>query len=120
MEGGEQRRVRAEAEVARLQAALPSPVRLLAERVPVLFHDWPPEDAPGEDLLGLFVGYDYGGEGEGVDPAVTRIELYLENLWNSVEGDPEDFVEEVGITYLHELGHYLGWDEDDLEVRGLD
>jgi len=26
----------------------------------------------------------------------------------------------VRITYLHELGHYLGWDESDLEARGLD
>ncbi|MEX2043899.1 MAG: metallopeptidase family protein, partial [Opitutus sp.] len=23
-------------------------------------------------------------------------------------------------TYLHELGHYLGWDEDELTARGLD
>lgn len=23
------------------------------------------------------------------------------------------------LTYLHELGHYLGWDEGDLERRGL-
>jgi len=28
--------------------------------------------------------------------------------------------EEVRVTYLHELGHYLGWDEDDLTARGLD
>jgi len=23
------------------------------------------------------------------------------------------------VTLLHEIGHYLGWDEDDLEKRGL-
>jgi predicted Zn-dependent protease with MMP-like domain len=30
-----------------------------------------------------------------------------------------DFTDEVRVTYLHELGHHLGWDEDDLEGRGL-
>ena len=31
----------------------------------------------------------------------------------------EDFDDEVRLTYLHELGHHLGWDEGDLEARGL-
>jgi predicted Zn-dependent protease with MMP-like domain len=26
----------------------------------------------------------------------------------------------VRLTYLHELGHYFGWDEDQLTSRGLD
>jgi predicted Zn-dependent protease with MMP-like domain len=29
------------------------------------------------------------------------------------------FEDKVRITYLHELGHHLGLDEDDLEERGL-
>ena len=36
------------------------------------------------------------------------------------EGDVEIFRDECRLTYLHELGHYLGWDEDDLTARGLD
>ena len=28
------------------------------------------------------------------------------------------FREEVRITYLHELGHYLGLEEDEIEARG--
>ena len=34
-------------------------------------------------------------------------------------GDEADYKEEVRITYFHELGHYLGLEEDDLEERGL-
>jgi predicted Zn-dependent protease with MMP-like domain len=30
------------------------------------------------------------------------------------------FRNEIRITYLHELGHYLGLDEDDLFERGLE
>ena len=34
--------------------------------------------------------------------------------------DEVAYREEIRITYLHELGHYFGMDEDDLEARGLD
>ena len=49
-----------------------------------------------------------------------RIILYLDNLWDLAEGDPAIFAEEVRTTYLHELGHFLGFDEDDLTLRNLD
>jgi len=49
-----------------------------------------------------------------------QILLYLENLWEFAEGSEDVFREEVERTYLHELGHYLGWDEDDVAARGLD
>jgi predicted Zn-dependent protease with MMP-like domain len=29
------------------------------------------------------------------------------------------FLHEVEITYLHELGHYFGWDEDQIANAGL-
>ena len=28
-------------------------------------------------------------------------------------------MEEVRVTLLHELGHYLGWDENDMERYGI-
>jgi predicted Zn-dependent protease with MMP-like domain len=30
------------------------------------------------------------------------------------------FRAEARLTFLHELGHYLGWDEDQVSARGLD
>jgi predicted Zn-dependent protease with MMP-like domain len=30
------------------------------------------------------------------------------------------FRKEVRLTYLHELGHYLGWDEDQVAAHGLE
>lgn len=33
--------------------------------------------------------------------------------------DRDTLIEEIHITILHEVGHYLGFDEDDLEKRGL-
>ena len=50
---------------------------------------------------------------------LTWILLFLENLWDFAGEDEEIFRQEVRTTYLHELGHYLGLEEIDLEERGL-
>jgi predicted Zn-dependent protease with MMP-like domain len=114
----------ARATVAATQARLPEPVRGPAEAVPVHFEAFPSDELVEEglesDILGLFSGPAHGdtrGEDNLVPP---QIFLYLENLWDFAEGDVGVFREEVRVTYLHELGHYLGWDEDDLAARGLD
>ena len=110
----------AEEEIARIIATLPEALRPLAEALPVILAEYPGEDAPGPDLLGLFDGYSYDEAVSAADPTLTRIELYLGNIWEMVERNPAEFVHEVGITYLHELGHYFGWDEAELEERGLE
>ena len=53
-------------------------------------------------------------------PCRPQIILFLENLWDFAEGEEEIFREEIHTTYLHELGHYLGLDEDELIERGLE
>lgn len=53
-------------------------------------------------------------------PIPPQIILFLENLWDFSDGDEAIYREEIRITLLHELGHYLGLDELDLEDRGLD
>lgn len=103
---------------------LPPEIRPLARNVPVHYEALPADDLLAEgfeaDILGLFTGAPHGTELAHDDPTPPQILLYLENIWDFAEGDPEVFREEVRLTYLHELGHYLGWDEDDLTARGLD
>ena len=50
----------------------------------------------------------------------NQIILYLENILEECEEAGTGFSEEVRRTYLHELGHYLGLDEDALAARDLD
>ena len=114
---------RAEWVVARVQRKLPAEIRRLANELPVICQDWPDNDVlEGEfepDILGLFVGEHHGieaGIGNSVPP---QIFLFLENIYDEADGDAARFDEEVRLTYLHELGHYLGWDEGDVEARGL-
>jgi hypothetical protein len=45
--------------------------------------------------------------------------LYLEAIDELCRDEGGDFDEEVRVTFLHELGHHFGWDEGDLEERGL-
>jgi len=110
--------------VARLQKRLPPEIAPLARGVPVHYEAVPSEsvleDGFEPDILGLFSGNPYGSEYRESDPAPPQIFLYLENLWDFAEGDLRAFGEELRVTYLHELGHYLGWDEEALAERGLD
>ena len=96
---------------------LPGGVRAILERVPVFLERRPEADdiAAGieADTLGIFE------EGAAASPT-PRIRLWLENLWEIAEGDLATFRVEARTTLLHEIGHVLGWDEQDLEERGLD
>jgi predicted Zn-dependent protease with MMP-like domain len=101
---------------------LPADVKSAAERCTISLEALPgthPDDVALEgDELGLFEGSCLLD-----DPAseeVPRIRLFLENLWDWVGEDEQDYRDEVGTTFLHELGHYLGWDEDDVAERGLE
>lgn len=110
--------------VSAAQRKLPPAIRTLAATVAVHYEQWPADDVLAEgfepDILGLFTGSAHGRELMEDNPAPPQILLYLENLWDFAEEDVDVYREEVRVTYLHELGHYLGWDEDDLTARGLD
>jgi predicted Zn-dependent protease with MMP-like domain len=110
--------------VAAAQRELPPKVREAARGVPVLFEAAPGVDVLSEgfepDLLGLFSGSPLGTEFSGEIPEAPRIILYTANLWDHAGRDPGAYRAEARLTYLHELGHFLGWDEDQVSARGLD
>lgn len=106
-------------EVAMIFKVLPEGVKEQAEGCPVSYEDKPRADDPlGEDLLGLFEGASLIEE-PGPD-ALPLIRIFVGNLWEYCERDEQDFRDEVGTTYLHELGHFLGWDEDEVADHGLE
>lgn len=103
---------------------LPPELRALAQAVPVHYETVPTADLLAEgfepDILGLFTGDPHGSEFSDPQPAPPQILLYLDNLWDLATGDEAVYRAEVRLTYLHELGHYFGWDENELAARGLD
>jgi len=112
----------AAAEVETTLAELPAPLRERAAKLPVTFERVPNAGLQAEgieaDTLGLFTGPEFADEEMG--PLPPQIILFLENLWDFAEGNEEIFCDEVRTTYLHELGHYLGLNEDELIDRGLE
>ena len=112
----------ADKELKSLLKVLPADIQNAAKKVAISFEEKPEQDAYDQQLdgdeLGLFEGpsaMDEAGPEE-----LPRIRLFLMNLWEWTGGEEHDYRDEVGTTFLHELGHYLGWDEDDLTERGLE
>ena len=115
----------AKREVEALRLQLPREMARRAGEVPVVMLPRPTkamvrDDGVDPDLLGLFVGPNCAEGVESGDPLPPEILLFLENLRDYAAGDEEIFREEVRVTYYHELGHYLGLEEGDLEDRGLE
>ncbi|MCX7868419.1 MAG: metallopeptidase family protein [Terrimicrobiaceae bacterium] len=103
----------AEEQTTQTLAELPPEIRREIANVPVVFEPRPNAPDLDPDLLGL---YDPGLESA---PA-PRIILWLDNLWEYAGENQRAFRAEIRQTLLHEIGHHLGWTEDDLEARGLD
>lgn len=91
--------------------------------VSVIVEDGPGvEDAeavgvPADELLGLFRGTDYGSRGGLFDippPLPDTIVLYQKNI-EEVCSSEEDLIEEIRTTVVHEVGHYFGLSEEELE-----
>ena len=113
----------AQTEVQTAIDALPDELRPAAKTVVVTLEPTPNDglvaDGIAPDTLGLFLGESMA-DPPSSHPQPTQIILFLENLWQFAEHNEAVYLDEVRITYLHELGHYFGFDEDDLEERGLE
>jgi predicted Zn-dependent protease with MMP-like domain len=103
---------------------LPRSVRETMENVPVLVEDFPSiELVESEDvspqILGIFMGVPRT-QASVTDqmPDLDRIILFKKNL-EKICQNREDLIDQIQITVRHEVGHYLGLDEDDLERLGL-
>src|SRR5580693_4277521 len=101
--------------VASTLAALPEPLRERVEKLPVIFERQPHAELQADgieaDTLGLFTGATFVEQND--VPLPPQIILFLENIWDVAETDEKIFREGVRATFLHELGHYLGLDEEE-------
>jgi predicted Zn-dependent protease with MMP-like domain len=109
-------------EIEATLASLPEPLRVRVEKLPVIFERQPNTELQADgieaDTLGLFTGASFVEEND--VPLPPQIILFLENIGDVAETNEKLFREEVRTTFLHELGHYLGLDEDELADRGLE
>lgn len=115
---------------AALEAAmerLPEAARAALENTPVAVEDFPSsedllanEPPLSPSILGLFRGMAIPHR-ELLNPTdhfPATVLLYQRNLERFAR-TREELIEEIEVTLLHEVGHLLGLDEDDLDRRGL-
>jgi predicted Zn-dependent protease with MMP-like domain len=114
-------------EVRKAARKLPRQFRSQLDRVPVVVHDLPSlelltrDGTPLDpDLLGLFDGIPLPDTGElgGAPAKPNYIYLFQRNLERFAR-DRADLVEQISITLYHELGHYLGFEEEEMDDLGL-
>jgi predicted Zn-dependent protease with MMP-like domain len=114
----------AETEIKATLARLPSNLKAQVKEIPITCEPTPSdellEDELEPDILGLFVGESFPDGESGAVQLPAQVYLFLENIWDAAEGDEALYRKEVRTTLLHELGHYLGLNEEELEERGLD
>ena len=104
--------------------ALPAKFRRRIENVAVVVEDAPPgqrdpeelldEDPEADLLMGEFAGTMRTEKSVWDMHGPDRVVLYQKNIEAICETDDE-IREEVRLTVLHELGHYFGMNEEQLE-----
>jgi predicted Zn-dependent protease with MMP-like domain len=101
---------------------LPPPYAKLMESIAVVVEEEPPDDVlrdleldEKDDLLGLYQGQSMAADSffrPGGEPP-PRISIYRGPILRICES-PEEVVQEVYDTVVHELGHHVGLDDDEM------
>ena len=109
-------------------AALPEPIRRYLANVAIAVEDVPADDdlaasdpPLSPSILGIFRGAPLPHKAS-MDPwshFPSSIVLYQRNLERFAR-DRKELIEQIGITLIHEVGHFLGLDEEQLWERGLE
>ena len=110
--------------VQRAYLELPDNVTGVLRNLEVVVERWPSADlmadlglADRHELLGLYVGVPLPERGSELPHLPDLIYLFQRPIELRCS-TPQQVVEEVRITLLHEVGHYFGLDEEDLERQG--
>ncbi len=116
-----------DAQVREALQRIPGVFREAMKNLEIIVEDWPDPELmkdvtgdPEEILYGLFTGVPLS-ERHFDDPIQfpDLIYLYRGPLEEDFP-DPGDLSREIEITLAHEIGHYLGFDEDTLARYGYD
>ena len=111
--------------VQKALARIPRQFRDAMENIEIVVEDWPDpglmEEVTGDRnaiLYGLFTGkpLPLHSSGDWGDPP-NLIFLYRRPLEEDFP-DSEDLEREIEITLVHEIAHYMGFDEDTLREYG--
>lgn len=104
-----------EARVADAMDRVPEPFASALDEVAVVVEERAPADMGS--LYGLYFGVPLTAGGPAFGQMPPQITIYMHPLLDHFRSE-DGVVEQVRVTLLHELGHHLGMDEDDLDRLG--
>jgi predicted Zn-dependent protease with MMP-like domain len=116
------RRARFEALVERALAGIPARFKEAMTNLAIIVEDEPASDLladlgiePPDTLLGLYQGTPLTERGGDVgDVLPDQIYLFQGPIERESDGE-DDVVEAIGETLIHEIGHYFGLSEEEIE-----
>jgi predicted Zn-dependent protease with MMP-like domain len=104
---------------------LPEEFREKLTNVAIVIEDYPSEELlermevpEDETLFGLYEGVPLTERGHFNTPLYPDRILIFQGPIEEECDTPEEVREEVRITLLHEIAHFFGFDDDELEERG--
>jgi predicted Zn-dependent protease with MMP-like domain/Flp pilus assembly protein TadD len=108
--------------VDRALAEIPDPFAARLKNVEISVENYADKDACrrhdcSPTVLGLYVGTPLPERGANDASPPDRIILFQRALENACR-DRDELVEEIAVTLKHEIGHLLGFTEDELHERG--
>ena len=110
--------------VVRCYEELPEGLLGYLDNLDIVVEEWPSEAVLADTgtrsrggLLGLFEGVSRLERGDDIPFWPDKITLYQRPI-EDICGTWEEVAEEVRKTLLHEVGHYLGMDEEHLDRLG--
>jgi len=119
-------RAELERDLKQVVKELPPPIAGAVSELTMVIEDLPSREllagdehlAP--DILGLFVGASLREASVWNTPSEPNIIYLFKRNLERVAASRDELIEEARVTLIHEIGHYLGLDEEDLAERGLD
>lgn len=97
-------------------AQVPQRLAELLDNVVIMVEDRPPSDAP--DLLGYYDGVPLTERDSGYAGVLPDRIVIFRRPTLQICRTPEDVVQEVGITVVHEIAHFFGIDDAQLHELG--
>jgi predicted Zn-dependent protease with MMP-like domain len=113
-------------EVARVLDQLPRQFRKHLQNIEIVVEERPTRDLllsvgldPRSDTLyGLYQGVPLPDRSDLYPPILPdKITIFSEPLQRDFD-NPEDLREQIRITVLHEIAHYFGFDDDEIDKLG--
>jgi len=102
------------------RAALDGEVAVLVEPVPSLdLLQGGGEPWLDPELLGLYVGTPLPERTSGTPTQLPDVVYLFQRNLEQVAEDRDELLQQIAITVYHEIGHYLGYDDDELDERGF-